>query len=146
MGINPTLASGTTFAVATALPATYDQAGFAALAYTQIRGVRAVGEIGKQWLTIPQNPIGSPRPTQRRVGLAAASVPLELIRIADAGQSILRAAIDVVVSYSYRQTQSDGSLSYFTAAAISRMNGGIASGGIADTKVTLDIDSVVIEV
>lgn len=142
----PTISNGTTFAVSQALPVTKDQAGFASLTYTPIRGVRSVGDIGKQHQTAPSNTIGDAVPYNRRVGLAAASLPMELIRIADAGQTLLRAAIDASVSYSYRLTELDGSLMYFTAAATSRMHGGFASGGIADTKMSLEIDSVIVEI
>lgn len=141
----PTVSNGTTFAVCQARPATVDLAGFSALAYTQIRGVRSLGDIGKQYQTATANPIGAPRPYQRRTGLAAATLPLELFRIADPGQAILRAAVDASESYSYRRTSPDGATDYFTAKVSSRMGGGNSPGSIADTKVTLEIDSAVIE-
>lgn len=141
----PTVASGTTLSVSQALPATVNQAGFAALAYTQIRGMRSIPDIGEQYQTQPDNTIGRVRPVNRKVGLAALSLPLELIRIADVGQMVLRAALTMSVSYSYRLTQVDGLVMYFTAGATSRMLGGFSSG-IADTKIMLEIDSAIIEV
>ena len=142
----PTVSAGTAFAVSQELPATYDKAGFAALTYTRIRGVRSVGDLGKAYKTAPNNAIGLEVPQVRRVGLAAQALPLELARIADAGQTILRAAIDASVSYSYQLTQPDGMLLCFTAAVNSRIHGGFAPGSIADTKCTLDIDSFIVEV
>lgn len=143
MATTPTVASGTTLSVCAALPATKDQAGFAALTYTQIRGVRSVADIGKTHQTAQRNPIGSPFSYQTRVGYSSGNVPLELIRIADAGQAILRAAVDASASYSYRLTQPDGMTLYFSAEAASRVQG---TSGIADTKMTLEINSEIIEV
>lgn len=144
MATTPTVSSGTTLAVSQALPATKDQAGFAALTYTQIRGVRSIPDIGEQYQTQASNTIGQVRPVNRKVGLAALSLPLELIRIGDAGQAILRAALAATASYSYKLTQTDGLVMYFTASATNRMHGGF-SDGIADTKITLEIDSQIIE-
>lgn len=145
MATTPTVSSGTTIAVCAALPATMNAAGFAALAFTQIRGVRAIPDIGEQYQTQESNAISQVRPGNRKVGLAAMSLPLELIRIADAGQAMLRTAVDASASYSYRLKQMDGLTMYFTAGATNRTHGGF-SFGIADTKITLEVDSRIIEV
>lgn len=142
----PTVSNGASLAVSQALPATIDAAGFGALAYTPIRGARTVGDIGKQYQVVADNTIGLPRPVQRRTGLAQQSITVELYRINDVGQAMLRAAIDATGSFSYRLMAPDGLTLYFSAAASSRMHGGFAPGSIADTKVTLEISSVVIEI
>lgn len=143
----PIISNGSTLAVSTVLPASYDASGFAALTFTQIRGVRTVGDIGKQWRTAERNVAGAQRvDTVRAGGYASGSLQLELVRITDAGQDALRAAIDATVSYSYRLTQPDGKTLYFSAAAISRQHGGFTAGSIADTKMTLSLDSDIVEI
>jgi len=141
----PTVSSGTRLEVSIDLPATYDAAGFGALTWVQIRGARTVGDIGNQFQTQANNPIGG-TPHNRRAGPAIQSLALELIRIADAGQAILRDAINEDVVYSYRLTQPDGMRLCLTAQASSRMHGGFASGSIADTKMMLEINCKVVEV
>jgi hypothetical protein len=144
--MTPTISIGTALSVAAKLPATYDRAGFQSLVFTSIRGARTIGDIGKQFQLQPNNAIGAPRPVQQRTGLAQQSLAVELYRIADPGQQMLRAAIDAPGSYSYRLVAPDGLTMYFTAAASGRMHGTFQAGSIGDTKLTLEIDSVVVEI
>lgn len=141
----PTVSTGTTFAVSKKLPETLDESGFSVLTYTQIRGVRSVGDISEQHQTAQRNPIGS-MSYQQRVGTTSSDVQLELYRIADAGQTMLRDAVKARTSYSYKLMEADGLVLYFTAGASSRTHGGITSGSLVDNKIKLDIDSKIIEV
>ena len=142
----PTIAAGSTFAICSTLPATYTQAGYAALTFTVVRGVRSVGEVGTQWQTTTRNDIGLSYSYTKRVGKAAATLQLEMLRITDAGQTMLRAAVDAATSYAYRIVSSDGNTQYFTAAAISRTQAPITSASLNSTNMTLAIDSLIIEV
>ena len=142
----PTSLAGSTLAVSRSTPADVTAAGFAVLSYTQIKGVKVVGEIGNQYATTTRNHIGLARPYQTMSGLAELSVQVELIRIADAGQDALRAAVGVDAACSYRAMRPDGSILYFTAQVNGLMNGGFTSTSIAEQKCNLAVLSKVIEV
>lgn len=142
----PTSLAGSTLAVSRSTPADVTAAGFSALSFTQIKGVKVVGELGTQYATTTRNYIGLARPYQAMSGLAELSLQVELIRIADAGQDIIRAAVGVEPGYSYRATRPDGSLIYFTAQVNALMNGGFTSTSIAEQKCSMAVTSKVIEV
>ena len=142
----PTSLAGSTLAVAQSTPTDVTAAGFAALSYTQVKGVKVLGEIGNQYATTVKNCIGMARPHQTMSGLAELSVQVELIRIADAGQDVLRAVVGLDVVYSYRVTRPDGSKIYFTAQVNGLMNGGFTSTSIAEQKCSMAVLSKVIEV
>lgn len=142
----PTSLAGSTLAVAQSMPTDVTAAGFAALSYTQVKGVKVVGEIGNQYATTVKNCIGMARPYQTMSGLAELSVQVELIRIADVGQDMLRAVVGLDVAYSYRVTRPDGSKIYFTAQVNGLMNGGFTSTSIAEQKCSMAVLSKVIEV
>lgn len=142
----PITSTGTTFAVCPLLPAAITLAGFQALPFTQIKGVRAAGDIGGQYQTMTRNDIGGAGIYQKRIGRVLGELPLELFRIADPGQIMLRGAFEASTSYSYRITQVDGLIMYFTAVCTSRLHGGFRESSIADTKMILSLDSKTIEI
>lgn len=142
----PTSLAGSTFAVSRSTPADATAAGFAALRFTQIKGVKVIGELGNQYATTIRNCIGLARPHQAMSGLAELSLQVELIRIADDGQDVLRSVVGLDSACSYRATRPDGSLIYFTAQVNGLMNGGFTSGSIAEQKCNMSVLSKVVEV
>ena len=142
----PISLAGSTLAVAQATPADVTATGFATLSYTQVKGVKVLGEIGNQYATTLKNCIGMARPYQTMSGLAELSVQVELIRIADVGQDVLRAVVGIDAACSYRVTRPDGSKIYFTAQVNGLMNGGFTSTSVAEQKCNLAVLSKVIEV
>lgn len=143
--MRPFVSAGTKFLISESLPSMISRAGFEALSYTQVRGVRSVGDVGTQYRTGMNDPIGG-IPSLRRGGLDAMSLQLELYSISDAGQSLLKSTIDSPFSFSYRLEQPNGDIRYFTAIATSRLNGIGDTSSIADIKMVLQINSAVIEV
>ena len=142
----PTSLAGSTLAVSRSTPTEATSAGFAALSYTQVKGVKVFGEIGNQYATTVKNCIGMDRPYQAMSGLAELSVQVELIRIVDTGQDMLRGAVGLDAACSYRVTRPDGSQVYFTAQVNGLMNGGFTSTSIAEQKCSMAVLSKVIEV
>ena len=142
----PTSLAGSTLAVAQSMPTDVTATGFAALSYTQVKGVKVLGEIGNQYATTLKNCIGMARPYQTMSGLAELSVQVELIRITDVGQDVLRAVVGIDAACSYRVTRPDGSKIYFTAQVNGLMNGGFTSTSVAEQKCNLAVLSKVIEV
>ncbi len=143
--INPFVNNGNTFYICAALPATYDSAGYAALTWTQIRGIRSTGELGDQFDTIDYNVIGGIR-HNKKTGTAANSVPIELVKFDNAGQAMLRTLIGLTSSYSFKCLTMDGTIYYFTAACTMRKANVGEGASIADIKATLELDSALLEV
>lgn len=142
----PTPLAGSTLAVTQAAPVEATAAGFSALTYVPIKGVKVVGELGTQYSTSTKNAIGQARPYQAMTGLAELSLQIELIRIADAGQNVLRAVVGLEPPCSYRVQRPDLSILYFTAQINSLMNGGFSPTSIAEQKCNLAVLSAVVEV
>ncbi len=141
----PHVSTGSTVGVSAVLPSTLTRSAFDALAYTPVRGVRVLSCLGKSYQNVPFHPIGAAVPYQRRVAQAAASLPLEMYRLVDPGQALLRAALDSESSFSFRVTVPGIGHHYFTARASSRMLGIGGGTDIAVTSVALEIDSPIFE-
>lgn len=143
--INPFVNNGTLFYISATLPVTYDSAGYAAVTWTRVRGVRSTGDMGETWQTFDSNAIGGIR-HNKRTGKAANTVALEMIKIDDAGQTLLKAASESENSYSYKCLAVDNTAYYFTAGCSGRTNNAGESASIADIKITLELDSALLEV
>jgi len=146
MGPHPISLVGSMLMVAPTRPGAQTLAAYAALEYAQVRGVKVVGELGNQYATVPRNHIGLVRPYQAMTGaLAELSLQIELIRIADAGQDILRAAVGVVPGYTYCVRRPDGSELYFSAQINALMNGAFDAKSIAEQRCAMTVTSKVFE-
>ena len=146
MGPQPISMAGSMLLVAPARPAAQSLAGYIALQYTQVRGVKVVGELGVQYATTTRKDIGMERPYQAMTGaLAELSLQVELIRIADPGQDILRAAVGLVPGYSYCARRPDGTEIYFSAEVNALMNGAFDPKSIAEQRCTMAVTTKVFE-
>jgi hypothetical protein len=135
----------TTVHVAAAAPAAFTLDGFQALTFTQVRGVRVIGNLVKQYQTATFTPLAGGLPRQRRVARAPQSLQLDLYRIEDAGQALMRAAIDQDAPYSFRIVIPSLGTHFFTARASNRALGMGSATDTAATSVTLEIESEVLE-
>jgi hypothetical protein len=145
--INPFVNNGNLFYISASLPATYDGTGYGALSYTQVRGMRAIDDIGVKYETVDFNLIGEVR-HNKRVGTQANSINIEVFKIDDAGQTLLKAlALPATInSYSFKVVLVDGTIYYFTATCSYRGGNAGESGNVQITKLTLDLDSALLEV
>jgi hypothetical protein len=143
--INPFVNNGNLFYISSALPATYDNAGYSALTWTQIRGIRSIGDIGVTYETIDYNVIDGIR-HNKKSGTLANSIAVEVIKIDDAGQTMLKTLIGLTSSYSFKCVTVDNTIYYFTAACSYRMANAGESSNIHITRLTLELDSDLLEV
>ncbi len=141
----PHVSVGTTISLCVDRPATVTRAGFDTLVYTPVRGVRVVGSLGKQYQTATFHPVGTVVPYQRRVARAPSSLQLDLFRLIDPGQELLRAILDDDVTHSFRITLPRLGNHYFTARASSRTLSIGGGADLASTNISLEIDSELIE-
>lgn len=106
--------AGTTLAISATAPATFNQAGFSALSFTNIGEVTQIdGNIGRQYNLVTHMPLAS-RGTVKKKGSfnsGSMNVPLALDRD-DAGQILAQAALLSDNDYSFRLTDQGGDILY----------------------------------
>ncbi len=128
--------AGSTVSVASAGPATYDAAGFAALSWVEVAEITDIGEFGKKSNLVTHNPIGTRQTIKRKGSYNNGTLQLKMAYApADAGQTLLIAAADSDSSYSYKVTLQD-------AMGFSTMVGSVDT--ITGASVDLEIDDDIV--
>jgi archaellum component FlaG (FlaF/FlaG flagellin family) len=120
-------------------------AAFESLTFTQVRGVRVIGTLAKQYQTATFTPLAGGLSRQRRVGRAPQSLQLDLYRINDPGQALLRAAIEQDAPYSFRIVVKGIGDHFFTARASNRALGLGSATDTAATSLTLEVETEILE-
>lgn len=140
------ISAGSTIYVSTGSPINKTVDEFSALTYTQIRGIRAVGDLGTINETYQCRPLYG-KPYNKSVGKGVQSITFELYKnISDAGQSLLRGLCNTRFEYSFKVIDSANEISYFTATS-SQNAAGIGNGSaIMDNRIALDLTSEVVKV
>ena len=112
--------AGSAIAISAALPATYDQAGYEALTFSAIGEITNLGAFGKTYNQLSHNPLAERNTQYRKGGYEYPEMPLEMAwDEEDAGQDIVRAALDSDNSYAFEITHQNGTVIYFTAQVFS---------------------------
>lgn len=139
--------AGTTVAVSASLPATYNEAGYEALTFTDIGEVTNVGDIGRVYELVKHLPLATRETIKRKGSYDSGSVALDMARVpSDAGQTILVAGVDSDTSRSFEVTLQDGTVLYFTAQIMSYLTKIGATNNITGAMVQIEIDSDIVEV
>lgn len=141
----PRVLAGASVALCPDMPATLDAAAFGVLPFKQVRGARVFGALASQYQTVAYQPIGAKVSFLRRVARAPQSLQLDLYRIADAGQGLLRSAAAEDRQYSFRIDVPRIGPHYFLAKVSNRSLSGGAGSDLAALSVTLELESAVIE-
>jgi len=139
--------AGTTIGISAALPATYDQTAFAALTYTEIGEVSDLGEFGREYNIVKFNPLKDRRTVKRKGSFDDGTVQVQLAKAAtDAGQILLKSAVNSDASHSVKIVLQDGTIFYFTAqVSSSTVNVGNVDQ-ITSSTFKLEIDNDIIEI
>ena len=139
--------AGTTIGISAALPATYDQATLAALTYTEIGEVSDLGEFGREYNVVKFNPLKDRRTVKRKGSFDDGTVQVQLAKAAtDAGQILLKSAVNSDASHSVKIVLQDGTTFYFTAqVSSSTVNVGNVDQ-ITSSTFKLEIDNDIIEI
>lgn len=141
--------AGTTIAIASGSPTTFDAAGYAALSYSVIGEVLDLGSFGKDFTLVTHNPLGDRKTLKFRGSYNQGSLQVKLAKATvanvDAGQAAVQTALGSDASVSIKVTFQDGSKSYFTAKVMSFMTSVGSVNSILGGEVKLEIDSDVVE-
>jgi hypothetical protein len=145
MAINTS--AGSKLFVTASAPATYTQAGFTALTFTEVGELTNLGEFGREYALVTHNPVGDRRTIKRKGSFNEGSISLEMaLDNDDAGQVLLKAAADSDLSYSFKLQTQNGDIYYFSAQTMSfRVSVGTVDQ-ITSATAMLEIDGDIIEV
>ena len=142
--------AGTLYATFAGQPATYDQAGFEALAWVNVAEVTDIPEFGAVFERVDHQPLATRNTVKRKGTKDDGSLTVVLGRDpSDAGQNLLREGNDgtnVDTVYSHRVTLQDGTVFYFTSQIFSYTTNVGAANNIVGANVQLEINDKIIEI
>lgn len=122
--------AGTTIKVSASIPATFNAAGYAAIAggMTKISEVTNLGEFGREFALVTHNPIDNRGTVKKKGSFNEGQLALQLgFDSDDAGQLLLIAASNSDNDYSFLVTFQNGDKAYFQAQV---MNFKIGAGSV----------------
>ena len=105
--------AGTIVAISAGIPATFDQAGYEALTFTDIGELTDAGEFGREYALVTHNPVAT-RGTQKKKGsFNEGSLQLQIgLDTDDAGQILMKAAVALDADHSLKITTQNGDVYY----------------------------------
>lgn len=108
--------AGSSIAISASAPATFNEAGYAALTYADIGEVSNMGEFSRVYQLVTWNPLSTRGTKKMKGSFNDGAMTLQLgLDNTDAGQAIAKAALDDDEPYSFEVTLQDGSVYYFQA-------------------------------
>ena len=136
-------AAGTTIAIGSAAPATFNAAGYDALTPTLIGEVTDLGEFGRDYALIKHNPLASRATVKRKGSYDEGSIDLKLgLDTKDAGQILAKTASKSDNDYYFKITVPSGDIYYFAAQVMSFKVGVAGVDNIISATIKLEITSV----
>lgn len=145
MASNASTTAGTTIAVSSSLPATYNASGFSALTYTAAGEITDVGEYGKEYALVTHTPIADRKTYKFKGSYNNGSLSLQMASYpADSGQAILITGLDSDASISFKITHQNGDVDYFTGKIMSYRVSVGGADAIKMATVAVEIDSDIV--
>ena len=138
-----TTSAGTIVSVSALAPATFDGPGYLALAWTPIGEVTNAGEFGREYEKVEFKPLARRGTGKKKGGYDEGAINLVFgIDDNDAGQAILRAAVNSDADYYLRIDRQDGTTHFMPVQAFSYKRNIGERGQIVSATVVLEITSV----
>lgn len=139
--------AGSTLAITSSAPATFDSTGYNALTYTNIGEITDLGELGREYALVNHSPLGDRRVKKFKGSYHSGSISLQFGRdFTDAGQILLDTASTNDNTYTFRITLQDGKKLYFTGMVMSSKTsvGSVdqITGGTAQVEIHSDVLAV----
>lgn len=133
-------AAGTIISISASTPATFDQAGYAALTFTAIGEITDAGEFGREYNLVTHNPLATRGTVKKKGSFNEGAMSLQLgLDTDDAGQIILKAASLSDNDYSFKVAYPGGDVEYFQAQAMNFKKGIGSVDNIVAASVNLEI-------
>lgn len=132
--------AGTEISISAATPATFNATGYAALTYSLIGEITDGGQHGRTYNVVNHNPIAT-RGTQKFKGsFNEGQKTLQLaVDDDDAGQTLVKAALNSDQDYSFKVEYQDGGIDYFQAKVTSWQKATAGVDSMKSATVTLEI-------
>lgn len=141
---------GTALAVSTAAPATYDEAGYEALTYTNVGEITSVGEFGATAAVVTHDPLALGYTVKRKGQINYGTLTLQMARdVSDAGQIVLKAGADGASKYvvhTWRVTHQSGLVQYFTGMVFGYTTNVGGSNQIVGASTTIELDRPILDI
>jgi hypothetical protein len=116
--------AGSILHIATAQPATYDAAGYAALTWVEVGEITDLGEFGREYNLVTHMPVKTRGVQKFKGSFNEGSMQLQLGKDTDdAGQVIMKAASESDNDYSFKVTTQNTDKFYFQAKVMSWKTG-----------------------
>lgn len=132
--------AGTEISISAGAPATFNEAGYAALTFTKIGEITDGGNHGRTYAEVKHSPIGT-RGTQKYKGsFDEGNKTLQMaIDDDDAGQDLLKTALNSDNDYSFKVEYQGGAIDYFRAKVMNfeKATAGVDSMRTASVQLSL---------
>lgn len=139
--------AGTTLAIVSGLPATYDQAGFEALTFATVGEITEIPSFGSVYNLITHSPLGERRVIKRKGSINDGAMTLSFAADAsDTGQIAAKAAAATDVEVSVKITYPDGEDDYFTGLIMSYQASAPGVDSIKTDMITLELTNAPVNV
>lgn len=142
--------TGTSFAIAASVPATYDETGYAALTYTDVGEILTIGEYGASTDVVNSQPLATGVTEKFKGFINYGSMTMGLERDSeDAGQAILSEAVTGATkndAHSVRVTYQDGSIDYLDVRVFSYTKNPGGANQMVGSNVAIEINRAPVEV
>lgn len=134
---------GATWAISVEAPVTEDEAGYAALTYTEVGDITNIGTIGPTFEDVTHTPLKTGITEHRKGGANYGQMDVSMAENSDdAGQVLVDSGVDGAEKdtvFSHKVTRQDGSIRYFQGQIYSAPE----SIGDASTMITKDVNVMI---
>ena len=139
--------AGTKLYISATAPATYNQAGFAALTFTEVGEIVNMGDFGRTYNIVNHINLGSRKTVKLKGSYNEGNLDLQLARApGNSGQALVVTASTSDNSYSFKVVLQDGTIMYFSGQVASYTTNVGASDQIVGARANIEINNDIIEV
>lgn len=137
-------AAGASLAISTVAgpPATFDEAGYSALIYTNIGEITNIGEFGKEFALVTHQPLDTRGVKKGKGSFNNGTLnPTLAVDNEDGGQVLLQTALESDVPYAFLVTLQDGSEYYMMGRTMSFKTTVGTVDDVVTASPTIEVDS-----
>lgn len=132
--------AGSTLGVSASTPATFNVAGYGALTFSTVGEITDFGEFGREYNLVTHNPVGDRGTVKLKGSFNEGQMQMTLgLDTDDAGQIVLKAAVNSDDNYSFKLTTQNGDVYYFQAQVMSFKIGVGSVDQVTQATVMLEI-------